>query len=259
MAGPRAASRGVPRWWAWLAVLALLAAAPVRALEVPPRPQGRVSDYAGLLSPQDRARIEAKLGEIERRTSNQFAVAIFPSLDGESLEDFSIRLAETWKIGQKGRDNGLILLVFVKDRKVRIEVGYGLEGAIPDVVAGRIIRSVLAPRFRQGDFAGGILAAIDALDAASRGEFKALPEGKGRGVPAPVMGLLPFLLFVLVLLGLARHRPAQIGGRRVRRGGFYWWFGPGGFGGGRGGGGLGGGGFGGGGGGFGGGGASGGW
>ena len=254
MTASRAVVRGIPRRWAWLVLLALLAAAPARALEVPPKPQGRVSDYAGLLSPQDRARIEARLEEIERRTSNQFVVAIFPSLEGGSLEDFSIRLAETWKIGQKGRDNGLILLVFVKDRKVRIEVGYGLEGAIPDVVAGRIIRGVLAPRFREGDFAGGILAAIDALDAASRGEFTALPAKKGRGVPAPVVGIFPFLLFVLFLLGATRRRSAQIGGRRVRRGGFYWWFGPGGFGGGRGGGG-----FGGGGGGFGGGGASGGW
>jgi len=250
----------IGRWGARLGILGvvwLAFAAAAAGLEVPPRPLGRVSDFAGLLKPQERARIEARLAEIERATSNQFAVAIFPSLEGEDLEDFSIRLAEAWKIGQKGRDNGLILLVFPKERKVRIEVGYGLEGAIPDVLAGRVIRDVLAPRFRKGDYAGGILAAVNALDKASRGEFEALPEAKDKGVPPQVLGIFPFILFVLLFLAAAsRSRSAHIGGRGVHRGGF-WWFGPGGGFGGRGG--FGGGGFGGGGGGFGGGGASGGW
>ena len=216
-----------------------------------------MSDFAGLLSPADRGRIESRLRTVEETSSNQFAVAIFRSLEGESLEDFSIRLAEAWKVGHAGRDNGLLLLVFVDDRKVRIEVGYGLEGAIPDAVAGRVIRDVLAPRFREGRYAEGIFAAVEALDAASRGEFQPLPD-RGRGVPAPVAGLVPFLLFLIFLgvLGSLR-RAAHLGprSRRLHRGGF-WWIGPGGFGGGLGGGG---GGFGGGGGGFGGGGASGGW
>ncbi|RMG98070.1 MAG: TPM domain-containing protein, partial [Candidatus Dadabacteria bacterium] len=229
-----AAGRRFPVFGRWgmpgtACALVLLAFALAAAgLEVPPRPLGRVSDFAGLLKPQERARIEAKLAEIEERTSNQFAVAIFPSLEGEDLEDFSIRLAEAWKIGQKGRDNGVILLVFLEERKVRIEVGYGLEGAIPDVLAGRIIREVLAPRFRQGDYAGGILAAVDALDRASRGEFTpaAKPERSQR-VP-PFVGVLPFVLFAIFFLSaVARSRSAHIGGRRVRRGGF-WWFGPGG-------------------------------
>ncbi len=242
------------RFLLWAAALAVVAAGAVGALEVPPRPLGRVSDFAGLLSPGERARIEQRLEAIERATSNQFVVAIFPSLEGESLEDFSIRLAEAWKIGQAGRDNGVILLVFLKERKVRIEVGYGLEGAIPDALAGRIIRNVLAPRFRQGDYVGGLLAAIDALDAASRGEFGPVagPQGRRRPPPDYLVFLLPGLLFVVMFLGALARRTTVIG----RRGGGFWWFGPG-FGGGFGGGG--GGGFGGGGGGFGGGGASGGW
>ena len=237
----------------WAAALIALTAGAVRALDVPPRPLGRVSDFAGLLSPGERARIEQRLEEIERATSNQFAVAIFPSLEGESLEDFSIRLAETWKIGQAGRDNGVILLVFLKERRIRIEVGYGLEGAIPDAVAGRIIRNVLAPRFRQQDYVGGLLAAIDALDAASRGEFGPMARSPTSRSPPPdyLVFLLPGLLFVVMFLGALARRSTVIG----RRGGGFWWFGPG-FGGGWGGGG---GGFSGGGGGFGGGGASGGW
>jgi len=248
----RAAARALA-----VCTLVWLVSATALALEVPPAPTGRVSDFAGLLPAGERSRIEDRLEEIERADSNQFAVAIFRSLDGESLEDFSIRLADQWKVGHKGRDNGLLLLIFTEDRKVRIEVGYGLEGAIPDALAGRVIRDVIAPRFREGRYADGILAAVDALDAASRGEFKPLPEG-GQGVPAPIAGLLPFLIFFL-LVGIlsARRRSAHLGPRsRRRHPGGFWWIGPGGFGGGGFGGG---GGFSGGGGGFGGGGASGGW
>ncbi len=240
-----------------VALALLLSSVAAWALEVPEKPLGRVSDFAGLLSPADRAHIESRLRTVEEASSNQFAVAIFRSLEGESLEDFSIRLAEAWKVGHAGRDNGLLLLVFVDDRKVRIEVGYGLEGTIPDAVAGRVIRDVLAPPFREGRYAEGIFAAVEALDAASRGEFQPLPD-RGRGVPAPIAGLVPFLLLLIFIGVLGSLRRAAHLGPRSRRahGGGFWWIGPGGFGGGLGGGG---GGFGGGGGGFGGGGASGGW
>src|SRR3989338_2699027 len=101
---------------------------PLFALEIPERPAGYVTDEAGLLSPPVRQRLEYRLADYERKTTNQVVVAAFPSLEGESLEDFSIRLAEKWKIGQAGRDNGAIFLIFKADRKMRIEVGYGLEG-----------------------------------------------------------------------------------------------------------------------------------
>jgi len=235
----------------WVVATALAAA----AIQVPPRPFGRLSDFAGILTRGDRQRIEARLAAIEESTSNQFTVAIFESLEGDSLEDFSIRLADAWKVGHKGRDNGLILLIVARDRKIRIEVGYGLEGSITDALAGRVIRDVLAPRFRAGDFSGGILAAIDALDAASRGEFGPM-EGRGGGVPAPLAAVLPFFLFLIAVGFVAwLRRAAYLGGSRDRHhGGPLWW--PGTWGGGR----VGrGGGFSGGGGGFGGGGASGGW
>lgn len=251
------------RWGSVWALALLLLAASAGALEVPPAPQGRVSDFAGLLAPADRQRLESRLEQIEAASSNQFAVALFKSLEGDSLEDFSIRLGDAWKVGHKGRDNGLLLLLFVDDRKVRIEVGKGLEGAIPDALAGRVIRDVMRPRFREGDYAGGLLAAAEALDAASRGEFQPLPEKvRGVSVPAPLAGLLPFLLFGAFWLLAARLNRAQHLGHRGYRD-RTWWVGPwggfgsgGGFGGGFGGGG---GGFSGGGGGFGGGGASGDW
>ena len=116
-----------------LALLAVSAPGAVSAaLPIPPSPDRRVSDFAGALAPADRDRLEARLVERERTSRNQVVVAIFRSLQGESLEDYSVRLAEKWKIGQKGLDNGVIFLIFLEDRKMRIEVGYGLEGVLTD-------------------------------------------------------------------------------------------------------------------------------
>jgi uncharacterized membrane protein YgcG len=150
-----------------------LPAAVALALTVPPAPTRRINDYAGALSLAERDRLEAKLAERERTSQNQVVVAIFRSLEGESLEDFSIRLAERWKIGQKGLDNGVILLVFLDDRKLRLEVGYGLEPTLTDAVTSTIINTVIVPRFRERQMAAGIEAGLDAIDAAIRGEFRA--------------------------------------------------------------------------------------
>src|SRR3990167_213232 len=137
------------------------------ALEIPERPGSYVNDYASLLSPGVRQTLEARLEAFERETSNQLVVAVFQSLEGASLEDFSVRLAEKWKVGTKDRDNGVILLIFKEDRAVRIEVGYGLEGALPDAVAKLIIENEIVPRFRQGKFDEGIEGAIDAILSAT--------------------------------------------------------------------------------------------
>lgn len=143
------------------------------ALEIPPRPQGTVSDYAELLSPQARATLEANLAQFEKETSNQIIVVTFESLEEESLEDFSIRLAEAWKIGQKDKDNGVIFLIFKNDRQMRIEVGYGLEGVLPDITAGMIISQVVVPRFKQGEYDLGVQEGVAAIMAATQGEFQA--------------------------------------------------------------------------------------
>ena len=162
-------------------------------------PSARVNDYAGLLSATDRQRLETQLADRERATGAQMVVAIFPSLEGESLEDFSIRLAERWRVGQKGLDNGVILLVFAKDRKVRLEVGYGLEGALPDATAGQIIRDSIAPAFREGRYAAGLERAINAVFA--RIDATPAPERPRRKEPA--VGMTPLaLLFVVAVLAI---------------------------------------------------------
>jgi uncharacterized protein len=172
-------------------------------------PGARVNDYAGLLSPADRARLEARLAEREQATGAQMVIAIFRSLDGENLEDFSIRLAERWRVGQKALDNGVILLVFVEDRKARVEVGYGLEGAIPDAVAGQIIRESLAPAFRERRYAAGLEAAvnavfarIDATPAAARARPRASPFG-------PTQIALLFVAAVIAVMTLGALRGAR--------------------------------------------------
>ncbi len=193
-------------------------------------------------------------------------VAIFPSLEGENLEDFSIRLAQQWRIGQKGLDNGVILLLFVRDRKLRFEVGYGLEPIIPDVAAGRIIREVIAPRFREGRYTAGLEEAVievfNRVASAKGGKTLIVDRRPSPGVPLPFVGFVAVLLLVAIVLLQEIFSARRFVGRNAytagRRGWDVpiimappWWGRGGGFGGG--------GGFSGGGGSFGGGGASGGW
>jgi len=234
---------------------------------LPPAPAAYFNDYAGVVSAGDAARLDAKLGQFAKETSTQVVVAIFDHLPSPSLEDFTVRTAESWGVGRKETDNGAVLFVFVKDRKFRIETGYGLEGALPDALASRILDERVAPHFREGDWAGGVEAGIDGILAATRGEYKAEPQPRRpRGVALPTLLILFF--FVMLLLWLARqgalHMPSgrTYSGRGPRRDSSYWggssWGGWGGGGGGSFGGG-GGGGFSGGGGSFGGGGASSSW
>jgi uncharacterized protein len=241
-------------------VILLFAAALAHALDVPPNPQGRVSDYTGTLTAGQRRSIEEQLARFEQETTNQIAVVLIPTLAGDSLEDYSIRLAEKWQIGRKGKDNGVILLIVIKDRKIRIEVGYGLEGVLPDSLAGEIIREELAPRFRQEEFYQGVRAGLEAIMAATKGEYRpASRTGRGRSSLFWIWLVILALLLLSATAGNFRRRPPYVrrrGGLVV--GGPLWWdggFGGGGLSGGR----FGGGGFSGGGGGFGGGGASGGW
>src|SRR5215475_8854861 len=164
------------------------------ALNVPPL-RGRINDY-GRLIPPDRARaLEERLASFEAETGHQIAVLTIPSLEGDSLEDFSIRVADAWKIGKKGFDNGAILLIARDDRKLRVEVGYGLEGVLPDAIASRIIREIIVPRFRGNDYAGGIEAGVNALLTVARGEK--LPAALPRKAQSPELGST--LLFAILL------------------------------------------------------------
>lgn len=143
--------------------------------------------------------MEATLADRERVTGVQMVIAVFTSLEGESLEDYSIRLAKQWRIGQKGLDNGLILLVFLRERKVRVEVGYGLEPTITDVVAGQIIRESIAPRFREGRYGAGLEAAVAAVF--QRIEAKDVPaRAKPKDTPLPLVGFVAILGVIAVIL-----------------------------------------------------------
>ncbi|HUI07698.1 MAG TPA: TPM domain-containing protein [Verrucomicrobiae bacterium] len=252
-----------------LCVLAgLLALLPATTAEViPPSPKQYFNDYANVVSPATAAELNQKLEQFERETSSQIVVVIYPKMQSDSsIEDYTVRVAHTWHVGQKGRDNGAVLFVFIQDRKMYLQVGYGLEGALPDALAKRIIENEIKPRFRAGDFAGGLRAGVAAILQATRGEYTGTGHTAAEGAPthswltALVVALVFFTLFARLLSYSVAGTVYGRGGRTRSYGmGPIFW---GGFGGGFGGGGGGfssGGGFSGGGGGFGGGGAGGSW
>lgn len=250
-----------------LALLALSLAFGVVAQQLPPKPEPQrlVNDLADILTPEEEAALEQKLVNADNQTSVQLTVVSIPSLDGYDVESYSIELARAWGIGQKETNNGLLLLIAPNDRKMRIEVGYGLEGAIPDAEANRIIRKILRPAFKRQAYFDGIDEAADALFSLSSAEYQTPRKRKGEGADGSVLGFaLGFVLLLFFVLFAFRKNPivaaliaasmanAGRGGswndfNRGRRGGGYWG-GGGGFGGGGGGGfgGFGGGGFGGG-------------
>jgi len=152
--------------------LVLALAMAVAALEVPFL-SGRVNDLAGVLPDDAETQIEAELARLEEETGAQMAVLTIESLEGDPLEDFSLRVVETWQLGQKGQDNGVLLLIAVSDRKMRLEVGYGLEGVLTDATSRRILDNVLKPAFRKGDFGGGVLRAVEVASGLIRGEGEA--------------------------------------------------------------------------------------
>jgi uncharacterized protein len=256
------------RWWLLIAVGNAIAA--LASDSLPPKPTHYVSDRAGILSPNTVATLNSRLEDFERETSNQVIVATFPRVpDGYVLEDFTQRTAEAWGIGQEKDDNGVALFVFPNDRKTRIEVGYGLEGALPDAIAKRIIESEMLPSFRAGDFDSGVSRAVTAILQATRGEYKgAHRTAADREEDGEVFWIIVFLFFLVIIFIIAANRGL------LQRGAYYgprgrrvvWypdiggnWRGGGSSGGGFSGGSGGGGGFSGGGGSFGGGGASGSW
>jgi uncharacterized protein len=169
------------------------------ALDIP-KLEKRVTDLAGVLNPDQAANMESRLQALETTDSTQIAVLIIPSLEGESLEDYSIRVVEAWKIGQKGRDNGALLLVSIQDHAIRIEVGYGLEGTLTDAHSSRIIRNDIAPRFRQQDFYGGIDAGITGIIETVKGTYQGNPatERRSSGKKPGLFNLLIVLLFPLL-------------------------------------------------------------
>ncbi len=253
-----------------LAAIGLLCAASALALDCPPAPTQWFTDKAGLLDASQAEALNKKLAHFEQQSGAQFIIYVLPSLEGDAVERFTVDCAQKWGVGQKKYANGLVLFVFVQERKVRIEVGYGIEGTITDAFSSRVIREYIAPLFQQRDWAGGLNAGADALMAKIRGGEPPVPPLQPRGSEQPSGGggaanaifpiiiFLVFLFFVLPLLarggcgGCFWPMFFLGGGGRGTTFGGGGWSGGGGWGGG-------GGGFSGGGGSFGGGGATGGW
>jgi uncharacterized protein len=232
-----------------------------------PKPTGYVSDFARVLDQDSRQSLENTLSQFERSTTNEIAVVTVPSLEGDSVEDYANRLFKEWGIGKKGKDNGVLILIAPHDRKMRIEVGYGLEARLTDGIAGQIIRERMTPYFKQSDYISGIFAGVqDIQQVLTNGQRLHSDFGEYRTDNGGLIIGVLLIVFVFLFLSFLNSRRGQ----RWKRGGFSGWpggFGDGGFsGGGFSGGGFGSGGFGGGGsfggfggGGSGGGGASGGW
>jgi len=206
-----------------LGILALFASAIVAhaAETIPPKPDRYFNDYAGVVSPGSAQRFNEQLAQFERETSNQIVVAVWRTMPSQSsIEDFTQRTFQAWQVGQKGRNNGAVFFVFVDDHRMRIQPGYGLEGALPDITCNEIIRDAVAPRFRANDFEGGLAAGIDLIFKAIRGEYKGsgktvLESGSSQNNPA---GLLIFF-FVLVIILLAMRASRRLGGYRYTGGG----------------------------------------
>lgn len=245
--------------WRYLLLIALLfclGATGVQAQVQFPPLTGRVVDQAELLDAPSESQLAQQLAAHEQATGEQLVVVTVPDLQGRSIEEFGVELGRHWGIGQKDRDNGALLIIARDERKIRIEVGYGLEGRLTDAQSALIIHNLIAPAFRQGDYAGGIRAGVDAMLQVLGGEpleGYSAAQGGGEQQPAGLLFLIMFIAIILFLGGGGGGRRKRGRGRDVIAGAMLGSLL------GRGGGGFGGGGFGGGGGGFGGGGASGGW
>jgi uncharacterized protein len=189
-----------------LACLVLAGARQAFAQVAVPELRARVTDLTKTLSASEAQALEQKLAAFETRKGSQIAVLLVPTTAPETIEQYSIRVADSWKLGRADSDDGVLLLVAKNDRTVRIEVGYGLEGAVPDVLANRIVNQVVVPRFRAGDFAGGIEAAVDRLIALIDGE--PLPEPPRRATdPNSTFGAaMPLLLMVIFVVGTVLRR-----------------------------------------------------
>jgi len=206
----------------------LLGAVPAPAVTppVPAQPHEYVVDLARVIDAHTTARLKALLQDLEAKTTAQMVVLTLNSLEGESIETFSHRTAVQWKIGQKGKDNGVLLTVAVKDRKYRIEVGYGLESVLPDSLVGSIGRQFLAPHFKKGDFGGGIMAAVAEMAKIISGGKVAAPGAQGKppyhwetvskkelsGLSLLTLILLPIFLILFIIYLISRFFGVSFGG-----------------------------------------------
>jgi uncharacterized protein len=209
------------RWLALPALSLLLFGSGVLAQVAVPQLRAPVTDLTGTLTPEQVARLDQQLRAFEAKKGSQIAVLIVPTTQPETIEEYSIRVAEAWKLGRRGVSDGALLLVAKDDRAVRIEVGYGLEGVLPDVLANRIVEQVIVPRFRNGDFFGGLTEGVTRMTALIEGEPLPEPARGPRGAPrGDGLGTaLPLLLLVVFVGGsILRRMFGAFGGASVTAG-----------------------------------------
>jgi uncharacterized protein len=206
---------------------------------MPPKPPNHFNDLAGVVRRETAVQLNTELAQFERDTSTQIVVAVYPRMQSDSsVEDYTVRVAQTWGVGQRERRNGAVLFVFQQSRDIRIVTGYGLEGALPDALCKQIIENEIAPRFRAGDFDGGLAAGARAMMAAVRGEYRGTGRTNAEG-RAPAGAVSPGLIMTMVILAFiimggmrSRSRRNVMFGPRGRRTIHDPWFGGGGWGGG---------------------------
>jgi uncharacterized protein len=240
----RRAAQGLPRPLSVLLFFLCFAGSLwAQTQSLPPKPDRYITDQAGVIDATTLASINDQLDQFERDTSNQIVVAIYPSLPADAtIDQYTIDTYNAWGIGQKGKDNGALLLIAVNDHKMFICTGRGLEGALPDAICKNIVTQVIAPQFKQGNYSAGVEAGVAAMIAATKGEYKGTgstdADQSGSDQQLPIWAVILFIIFLIIISRAARSGPMIYTGGGWGGGGY------------RGGGGFGGGGFGGGGGGF---------
>lgn len=177
---------------------------------IPPVPAHYFNDYAGVVSAATAAQLDQRLEQFERDASSQIVVAIYPKMQSDSsIDDYTVRVAQSWKVGQKDKNNGAVLFVFTQDHKMFLQVGYGLEGALPDALCKRIVADEITPQFKAGNFDGGLTAGVNAILAATKGEYKGtgrtqaqslIIDGHASNQSGSNNSLAPFVVFGIIFL-----------------------------------------------------------
>lgn len=200
----------------------------IAAEVIPPAPARYFNDYAQVISADTAARLNQTLENFEKESSSQIVVAVFPEMQSDSsIEDYTVRVARAWKVGQQDKNNGAVLFVFVQDRKLYLQVGYGLEGVLPDALSKRIIAEQITPRFKSGDFNGGLTAGVQSILAAVKGEYqgtgRTVDDSRGnrsRNVPRGIFAII--IISVVLILIFKPRRFGSGGGWIITSGGGGW-------------------------------------
>lgn len=191
--------------WLWLSIL-LVTGLRATAQEIPPRPNPPrlVNDLAGVLLREEADALESKLVAYDDSTSTQIAIVTVKTTGDYDVSEVALKILRNWGVGRKEKNNGLVILAAIEDRKVRIETGYGLEGAIPDAIANRIIDQIIVPNFREGHYYQGFDEAVDALEKAAAGEYKGIPRSRKSGGGGAIFVIIVIIVIILSIINNRR-------------------------------------------------------